>query len=164
MPKRSSPPSLSAAGERNRYDRAVQIARNLRFVGRVEYRHVYSRSGGAQYGQARLPEDDLLIVYADAFDRDADSKEFSLEAIIAHECGHQIVVRHPRISKLLVGLLTPSNEEVMASVIGSRLCPNVADQDDLNAKALFDLIRCGRDRYTAVRQIDELHLLLEKLL
>jgi hypothetical protein len=164
MPKRSFPPSLSVADERNRYNRAVKIANNLGFVGSIEYRHFYGRSGGAQYGQARLPEDDLLIIYADAFDRDTDPKEFSLEAIIAHERGHQVVVRHPRVSKLLVGLLTPSNEEVMASVIGSILCPNVADKDNLIAKATFDLIRCGRDRYTAVRQIDELELLLRKIL
>jgi hypothetical protein len=51
----------------------------------VEYRHVYSQTGGAQYGRGNTPEEDLLTVYAEAFERDADPQDFSLEAMIAHE-------------------------------------------------------------------------------
>lgn len=58
------------------------------FRGVVEYRHVYSQAGGAQYGLAATEDEDLLIVYAEAFDRDADPEDFALESIGAHERGH----------------------------------------------------------------------------
>jgi hypothetical protein len=50
MAKRS-PPRLSAAALRRRQERVAAIAQQLGFFGRVEYRHVCSQSGGAQYGQ-----------------------------------------------------------------------------------------------------------------
>src|SRR6478736_5587006 len=75
------------AQRRARRNRVARIANVLGFVGRVEYRHVYSQTGGAQYGRGSTPEADLLTVYAEAFERDADSEDFSLEAMIAHECG-----------------------------------------------------------------------------
>src|SRR5947208_1557305 len=81
------PPPLSAAERRARRGRVVRTARQLGVVGRIEYRHVYSQTGGAQYGLATTPEDDLLTVYAEAFDRDASPDDFSLEAIVAHERG-----------------------------------------------------------------------------
>jgi hypothetical protein len=68
-----SPGSLTPAERRARRNRAVRIARQLGFTGSVEYRHVYSQTGGAQYGQGKEPEEDLLTVYAEAFERDADS-------------------------------------------------------------------------------------------
>jgi hypothetical protein len=57
----------------------------LGFVGRIEYRHVNSRFGGAQYVPGAAANEDSLILFAEAFDRDADPDDFSLEAIIAHE-------------------------------------------------------------------------------
>ena len=39
-------------------------------------------------------EEDLLIVYAEAFAKEADPEDFSLTAILAHERGHQILARH----------------------------------------------------------------------
>ena len=51
----------------------------------MEYRHVYSQTGGAQYGQASTETEDLLTVYAEAFERDANPEDFSLEAIVAHD-------------------------------------------------------------------------------
>jgi len=95
----SSPGSLTAAERHARRNRAARIARQLGFIGSVEYRHVYSQTGGAQYGRGNTPESDLLTVYAEAFERDADPEDFSLEAMIAHERGHQLLVRHPRIAK-----------------------------------------------------------------
>jgi hypothetical protein len=83
-----SPRPLTPLEQRSRRRRIGRIARELRFVGRVEYRHVYSQTGGAQYGVASTTEDDLLTVYAEAFERDADPQDFSLEAILAHERGH----------------------------------------------------------------------------
>src|SRR3989442_68821 len=74
MPEHQPRP-FSATARRARRDRAARIARRLGFVGRVEYRHVYSGAGGAQYGPAASPEPDLLIVYAEAFERDACAGE-----------------------------------------------------------------------------------------
>lgn len=93
------PRPLTAVQRRARRDRAARIARALGFVGRVEYRHVYSQTGGAQYGRGSTIEEDLLTVYAEAFERDANPEDFSLEAILAHERGHQLLARHPRIAK-----------------------------------------------------------------
>jgi len=66
------PRPISASERTARQRRASGIARRLGFAGRVEYRHVYSQAGGAQYGQAVAAKQDLLIVYAEAFERDAD--------------------------------------------------------------------------------------------
>src|SRR5437667_12001083 len=96
-----SPQPIGPAEAGRRRSVALQLARALGFVGRVEYRHVYSQSGGAQYGRGAEAGADLLTVYADAFDRDADPDDFSLRAIIAHERGHQVLARHPRLSVLL---------------------------------------------------------------
>src|SRR2546421_6255 len=81
------------ARRRARRKRVARIARALGFVGHVEYRHVYSQTGGAQYGQGTTAAEDLLTVYAEAFDRDADPDDFSLDAILAHERGHQLLAR-----------------------------------------------------------------------
>jgi hypothetical protein len=92
-----------------------RLARGLRFVGHIEYRHVYSQTGGAQYGRGSAAEEDLLTVYAEAFERDADPDDFSLAAMIAHECGHQILARHPRIAKRVAGV-SAASEEILASL------------------------------------------------
>jgi hypothetical protein len=84
----NEPKPISVVQRRVRMHRAKRIARHLGFVGDVEYRHVYSPSGGAQYCIGPSAEDDLLLVYAEAFERDADPDDFALEAMIAHECGH----------------------------------------------------------------------------
>src|SRR5947209_18585826 len=102
----SSPPPLTPAQRRARRNRAARIARDLGFVGEIEYRHVYSQTGGAQYGRGSTEEEDLLTVYAEAFERDADPEDFSLEAILAHERGHQLLVRHARIAKRVTGRIS----------------------------------------------------------
>src|SRR5947209_14952001 len=94
-----TPRPLTPAEGRARRNHVARLARSMRFVGRVEYRHVYSQTGGAQYGRGAMPADDLLTVYAEAFERDADPEDFSLEAILAHERGHQLLARHPRIAR-----------------------------------------------------------------
>src|SRR5437868_2561932 len=99
-----SPPHLNAAQRRARGNRVVQIAQELGFIGHVEYRHVYSQTGGAQYGRGSNEDDDLLTVYAEAFERDANPEDFSLEAMIAHERGHQLLARHRRLAKRMEGV------------------------------------------------------------
>ena len=49
-----SPQPIGPAEVRRR-SVALRLERALGFVGRVEYRHVYSQSGGAQYGRGAGP-------------------------------------------------------------------------------------------------------------
>jgi hypothetical protein len=159
----SSPGPLTAAERRARRNRAARIARQLGFVGRIEYRHVYSQTGGAQYGRGNTADEDLLTVYAEAFERDADPEDFSLEAMIAHECGHQILARHPRIAKRVAGI-SEASEEILASLLGAMLCDADADRVTLFAKATAELLDCSQSAESANRQLQQLWDLLEALL
>src|ERR1700730_4322731 len=113
-----SPRHLSTVALRARKNRVALIAQTLGFVGNVEYRHVYSQTGGAQYGRGSTQDDDLLTVYAEAFERDANPDDFSLDAMIAHERGHQLLARHPRFAKRVAGI-SAASEEILASLLGS---------------------------------------------
>ena len=73
-----SPQPIGPAEARRRRSVVLRLARALGFVGRMEYRHVYSQSGGAQYGRGAEAGTDLLTVYGEAFDREADPDDFSL--------------------------------------------------------------------------------------
>jgi hypothetical protein len=141
----------------------ARLARDLGFVGRIEYRHVYSQTGGAQYGRGSAAEEDLLTVYAEAFERDADPEDFSLAAMIAHECGHQILARHPRIAKRVAGV-SEASEEILASLLGAILCQEDTDRVTLIAKASAELLDRGQSAAAANRQLQELWDLLEALL
>jgi len=163
MPKHSPKP-LSLAEQRARRERVARIARGLGFVGRIEYRHVYSQSGGAQYGRGSVEVNDLLTVYAEAFERDADRGDFSLEAILAHERGHQMLARHPRIAKRVGGRITSASEEILASLLGAMLCTAETDRDDLVAKATVELLDHGESLTVATKRLQELWNLLEALL
>lgn len=134
-----APPPLTPWEQRERRRHATRLARELGFVGRMEYRHVYSNTGGASYGQSPLESMDLLIVYAEAFERDANPDDYSLRAIIAHECGHQILARHPRIAPRVAGRISPVGEEILASLLGAMICGPGRDGDDLHARALVQL-------------------------
>jgi hypothetical protein len=159
-----SPRPLTAEEQRKRRQHVVQLARELGFVGRVEYRHVYSQSGGAQYGRGSDTTVDLLMVYAEAFERDADPLDFSLEAILAHERGHQLLVRHPRLSKRLVGRLSPFGEEILASLLGAMICHSAKDRDALVGKAMVELIGRGVPVERVEVSLQELWRTLERLL
>ncbi len=148
---------------RRRQSVALRTARALGFVGRVEYRHVYSQSGGAQYGRGAKAGTDLLTVYAEAFDRDADPEDFSLSAIIAHERRHQLLARHPRLSALLASM-SQGAEEVLASLLGARVLKPGSDRETLRQKAAFDLLSRGATAETAARVIENLWELLGRLL
>ena len=77
-----------------------------------------TQSGGAQFVAGAAG--DMLVIYADAFRRDADPDDYSLRAIIAHERGHQVLVRDPRLAGRVAGLPLTA-EEVLASLVGVRL-------------------------------------------
>lgn len=160
----SSPRPLTPPEQRARRNRIARLARDLGFIGRIEYRHVYSQTGGAQYGRGSTPADDLLTVYAEAFERDADPEDFSLEAILAHERGHQLLARHPRISKRVAGRISAPSEEILASLLGAMLCVAEADRDALAAKATVELLDHGVTPEVATGRLQELWDLLEALL
>jgi hypothetical protein len=159
-----SPAPISSKEQDARRKRITTIARQLGFAGRVEYRHVYSQSGGAQYGRGAVEEKDLLTVYAEAFERDSDPGDFSLEAILAHERGHQLMAWHPRIAKRVAGRISLAGEEILASVLGSIVCFTKQDRQALIGKAVVGLISHGVESKEASRHIRELLDLMEALL
>lgn len=159
-----SPRRLTELQRRARQTRVVKLARKLGFAGSTEYRHVYSQSGGAQYGQGVTAEDDLLTVYAEAFERDRDPKDFSLEAIVAHERGHQLLARHPKISRLIAGRISAATEEILASLLGAMISASESDRDALVAKATGELLKYGEPRDIVIRRLRELWELLEEIL
>ena len=133
----------------------------LGFVGRVQYRHVPTRSGGAQFVPGAA--NDTLVVYAEAFRRDADPADYSLRAILAHERGHQVVARDPRLARRAAGLPLAA-EDVLASLVGARLVRSRADREALVAKAAADLLGAGVELAWAVRLVGDLWGLLGELL
>ena len=160
----SQPPPISPDEQRRRRQRVQSIARSLGFVGRVEYRHVARGTGGAQFGLARRAEHDLLVVDARAFERDAEPDECSLEGIIAHERGHQMLQRHSNLRDLLTRWNGHAVQEIMASVIGSLLVDKEKDRQDLMLKAVGEAINRGVDPEDAIWLVDEIRLKLEKWL
>jgi len=158
-----SPDPITPTESRRRQARVLQEARAIGFVGRVEYRHVYSQSGGAQYGRGSAAGSDLLTVYAEAFNRDANPDDFSLSAIVAHERGHQLVSRHPRLSMFLASA-SAAAEEVLASLLGALVLGPGPDCDMLLEKAAFDLLSRGATVETAERVIANLLEQLGRLL
>lgn len=141
-----------------------ELASRLGFHGQVEYRHVFSQAGGAQFGLGPRPESDVLIVSAEAFLRDANPDDFSLNAILAHECGHQLVFRHPKLSRWLRGKVSPLSEEALASLIGSLLVSDVSDHNDLAMKAIYDVMNCGVEQPRAQELILKMRSVLEAVL
>jgi hypothetical protein len=125
---------------------------------------VFSSAGGPQYGLGTTPTDDLLIVYAEAFVRDADPTDFSLEALVAHERGHQLLWRHSRLRRMLAARLTPVTEEILSSLLGSVIAGDPADREALVLKALAEAVRRGMAPKRAVVVVDELRRCLEEAL
>ena len=159
-----SPTPLTATQLRTRRNRIARLTERLGFIGRIEYRHEYSKTGGANYRQDVTTDQDLLTVYVEAFEWDANPDEFSLNAILAHECGHQLLVRHPRLAPKVAGLLSAISEEILASVLGAIICKNEADAHALMGKAIVEAVYQGVHPDRVVQQLDELKGLLEAFL
>lgn len=155
---------ISAAEFSTRFSRAVAIARELGFVGEVQYRHANSTSGGATFCLAPAIEQDVLIVYAEAFSRDAAGEDFSLQAIIAHERGHQLLHRHERLLKARPKEMSETTEEVLASLLGSLIVQNIRDGEMLELKALFELMKHGMNLSDALQLVKKNLELLEEIL
>ncbi len=103
-------------------------------------------------------------MFAEAFERDADPEDFSLEAILAHERGHQLLARHQRIAQRVTGRISAASEEILASLLGALLCVNVSDRDALVGKAAVELLNHQVASDVALLQIEKLWYLLEELL
>jgi hypothetical protein len=155
---------ISQAQFKARLSRATAVARELGFVGEVEYRHAISTSGGASFCLAPKIENDLLIVYAEAFSRDATGEDFTLEAIIAHERGHQLLHRHKRLLSVRPKEMSEATEEVLASLLGALIVRDPADQEALELKAVFELVKRGVEPPAATRQAKENLRLLRRFL
>jgi len=136
----------------------------LGFDGRVEYRHVYSQTGGAQFCVGTHSGADVMVVYAEAFERDRDPHDFSLRAILAHECGHQRLLRDHELAAIGRRLSGSIHEEVLASLIGSLLVDEFSDAEHLVWKATVDLAAVGLSPEETVRAIERLRGLLKELL
>lgn len=140
-----------------------RLASSFGFIGQVEYRHAYSQSGGAQFCFGRGAASDMLLVYAEAFERDLDPDDFSLVAIIAHECGHQRLLRDSNLAVIGRKLTGQVFEEVLASLIGSLLVADSRDAEDLVGKATVDLATVGISAASVVRTIEQLRGILKEL-
>jgi len=146
-----------------RQTRVSRLARSFGFSGQVEYRHAYSQSGGAQFCFGRGSASDVLLVYAEAFERDLDPHDFSLVAIIAHECGHQRFLRDSNLAVIGRKLSGQVFEEVIASLIGSLLVSDSQDAEDLVGKATVDLATVALSAASVVRTIEQLRGFLKEL-
>jgi len=150
-----SPDPISLAETQRRLADVTRLARSVGFVGRIEYRHAYSRTGGAQYGRGADADSDLLLAFAEAFERDADPEDFSLLALVAHERGHQLLAWHPRLSGMLAGV-APAAEEALASLLGALVLGPGSDRDALVAKATAEVLPGMTYPDDAVRLVERL--------
>jgi hypothetical protein len=158
------PEPISRGEQRARIRRITEIADRFGFTGDVEYRHVYSRSGGAQFGIGPSADDDIMVVYAEAFERDADPDDFRLEALIAHECGHQRLHRNPKLRPVLARFPGEEFEEILASLVGSILLGESESSQALVWKAAAELTDLGATIAYAERLVERLIDILRKLL
>jgi hypothetical protein len=158
------PDPISADEVQRRLRRAAEIASSLGFIGQVEYRHVYSQSGGAQYGIGPSADDDLLVVYSQAFDRDANTEDFDLDAMIAHEVGHQRLLRNAKLRILLEKFPGETFEEALASLVGSVLLPETKSAEMLVWKAAAELTNLRLSGEAIVDFVERMRSLLRKLL
>lgn len=109
-------------------------------------------------------EEDVLVVYAEAFDRDANPEDFSLEALVAHECGHQLLTRKRDLREILDKLADEAYEEVLASLIGSLILEDSEAAQTLVWKATVELGNLGIGPEKVVLFIERLRRLLRHYL
>jgi hypothetical protein len=104
------------------------------------------------------------VVYAEAFERNADPDDFSLEAIIAHECGHQKLLRNPRLRPVLTSFSDERLEEVLASLVGSLLVGESDSSRTLVWKATVELAQLGMPAASTMSLVDRMRIILRHLL
>ncbi len=72
--------------------------------------------------------------------------------------------RHARIAERVSGRISDAGEEILASVLGSLICEEEADRDNLTVKAAAALVDHGEAPETAFLRVDELRKLFGELL
>jgi hypothetical protein len=162
--KSEGPAPILPAEHAARSRRVRRLAKQFGFAGKTEYRHVYSRSGGAQYSIGVVESQDLLTVFAEAFERAANPDDFSLEAIVAHERGHEIVCRSAQLNELLGGTINLNMEEVLASLADSLLVGEGRDENRLILKAAFEAVESGVELRDAIHFVYELRRIMELII
>lgn len=158
------PSAITFTERARRIDLVRQLAAKVGFCGRVEYRHRYDSSGPAQIRLGAKIGDDVMLVFAEAFDWKEDSRHFSLEAVLAHECGHQVFHHHPMLRRLFARDLSIHLEEIAASIIGALLVTNVADHDALLDKAVGEALQGCSDPADAAQTFNGIRKTLEVVL
>jgi hypothetical protein len=104
------------------------------------------------------------VVNAEAFAREEDPENSSLEAMLAHERGHQLLVRQPKLRPLLQRGIRLASEEILASLIGSVIAEREQDREVLSSKALSEALARGMESAHALRLLHDLRGLLERAL
>jgi len=97
---------------------------------------------------------------AEAFERDADPQDFSLEAMIAHECGHQALERNPHLRTIMRKIPGEQFEEILASLVGSLLLADRHASQTLVWKATAELAQLGMSADNTVQLVERLRNLL----
>jgi hypothetical protein len=87
-----------------------------------------------------------------------------LEAILAHERGHQLLVRHPRLARLVPKPMSLTTEEILSSLLGSLLVEHPKDKQDMMMKALAEAAQTGRDVNQLEAELEEIRTMMEKIL
>ena len=158
---KDQPEPILPAENAARLVRITDIARSLGYQGKVEYRHLYGQSGGAQYCIGPSADDDIIVAYAEAFERDADPDDYKLDAQIAHECGHQRLHRDPKFRPVVAQYPGDDYEEILASLIGSRLLGATDSAQTLVLRATAELSDMGMSNEDVVLTLDHLGQILE---
>lgn len=109
-------------------------------------------------------ERDLLVVYPVAFRRDSALDDFSLEAIIAHERGHQLICQYARLRRAAPKELSQTTEEVLAALVGSVIIDDASASEDLVLQALFLLTERGMHPEEASGRVQNVLKYLETVL
>ena len=159
---KDQPEPISAKDADARLARIIAISVQLGFTGSVQYRHVYSQSGGAQYCIGPTADDDIMVVYAEAFEFDADPEEYNLDAMIAHECGHQRIIRNPKVRGIWAKFPSAAFEEVLASLVGAVLLGDTASARTLVWRAATELSDMGMPDSGAVLLVERVKHFLEE--
>src|SRR6266404_5194724 len=90
--------------------------------------------------------------------------DFRLEALIAHECGHQRLHRNPKLRPVLARFPGEEFEEILASLVGSILLGESESSQTLVWKAAAELTDLGATVAYAERLVERLIDILRKLL
>ncbi len=94
----------------------------------------------------------------------ADPDDFGLDSLIAHECGHQRLIRDHDLRKILLTFPGEELEEILASLVGSILLGETESAKTLVWKATAELGNLRIAGAGAVQMIERFRRLLRNFL